>query len=711
MDLMPAAYARWNEALADEFFPPGHAGPVYLDPNDATLAELAASIGAEDDPATAFIDAVKETLWLEGHRQWLYWHDRWFAEWRATGEPGVPPMVALLACFVFASTRMFDDQSYYQPLAELLGVENTDSFREGYNLRVRHYWSALNRWVERMGRGRPTAFPQDIRTNVSLLLTQRFLSTAERAMLPAFFGRTRLVPAVPITIPEMEDHIRRNAHYLPEELKAEWQRHSYRFAEVASIEFESWTGAQSSNGNADAPDEATLLLALYFDRHNDSVQFPLAVTSSAAPAGEYFFQGVAEGSELIVAAIRDVGGRVTFDAGESERIARGPRLSADAMAALLSERVTLTNSGGFRLEREPAPIILFLPLSANSYIEAPGRRLPLGSRFSLLVSQEAAADPGVAVIVAGPTPETREGCPPGWRLYRDLELRTVPAVPSESAFAPLLARLLPRPQDAVIDLRGGIAVAGPTRAGRAWLACDPPSIVVSGATEDIEVQLHIHPADGAEGTVETLTDAGDGRFERPKRSTALPAGAHYLYATRGTSTIARQKLQLVSSNTPRIALRPLAHAFSSTAFDVVSARPAGLTRALRGGDWGDLPPTHPIPEEIHPPAVLDAPEPPDEPDVDTDTATLGTGRDMRPDRYRQQQRRRGKVVGPSGGSAGSLASRYRAEIAAAVADGVDSFKASDGTEWRVRYFEDKHEVAIGPRHGFVPCGRFRVSYD
>src|SRR5262245_46440502 len=144
--MLPGAYAYWNAALADEFFPFGHVGPVYLDPNDATLAELAANAASDGDPATVFIEAVKETLWLGGHGQWLYRHDRWFAQWQAAGELGVPPMVALLACFVFASARMVDDQRYYQPLAELLGVENTDSFREGYNDRVRYYWSALNRW-------------------------------------------------------------------------------------------------------------------------------------------------------------------------------------------------------------------------------------------------------------------------------------------------------------------------------------------------------------------------------------------------------------------------------------------------------------------------------------------------------------------------------------------------------------------------------------
>src|SRR6185312_8218939 len=104
-----------------------------------------------------------------------------------------------------------------------------------------------------------------------------------------------------------------------------------------------------------------------------------------------------------------------------------------------------------------------------------------------------------------------------------LQLSSVPTIDAESPFAAEIARLLPAPQAAVIDLRGGIPLAGPTRAGRAWLACDPPTVAVVGATEGAEVELHLHPADGAEGTVETLRAGRDGCFRRSGRGPALPA--------------------------------------------------------------------------------------------------------------------------------------------------------------------------------------------
>src|SRR4051812_47369426 len=117
---MPEAYERWNEALADEFFPPRHSGPVYLDPNDAALTELAASLNIDPDPVTAFVEAVKETLLLHVDLPFLYRHDQWFRRWASSQGDETPPMVALLALFVYASTQMVDDRGYYKPLADLL---------------------------------------------------------------------------------------------------------------------------------------------------------------------------------------------------------------------------------------------------------------------------------------------------------------------------------------------------------------------------------------------------------------------------------------------------------------------------------------------------------------------------------------------------------------------------------------------------------------
>jgi hypothetical protein len=697
---IPESYELWNEALADRFFPVGHEQPVFLDPDDATLADIAGGAG---DPVNWFVESVKETLWLPRPSSFLNWHDEWFEDWRSSRRDQTPPFVGLLALFSYASTRMKDDRGYYEPLCDLVGVGDVDAVSRCYNRRVRYYWSALNGWIETSRRGTPTAYPQDARANVSLLLTQRFLSAAERAMLPAFLERSGLTPGTTLTKPEMEDHIRRNVHHLPVELLGEWRRHPDRFAEISSIELESWTGRQ---GAGDITVEAPLLLGLYFDRRRGGVQFPFATTSAAAPQGEYFFQGASDESEVTRLAIAELGGTVIFDLDDGLRFARGPRLSTPAIAAVLNEDVEISSKSGFRLHRKPAKVILFLPLSANSYLEAPGRRLPLGSRFTLLATDEITHGEAFSELTAGAQSRAVEGLPAGWRLYRDVELRSLPQLSTHENLPKEIQRLAPLPHDAVIDIRGGIPVAGPTRAGRAWLAFLVPEVVVAGPLEDVEVQLHLRPYDGVEGAIETLRAVGDGSFVRSNTSSPLPAGDHQLFVVRQSKTLTQCKLRVVSSDTPRPESRSLAYSAASP-WRALSAGPEKEAPCnIRGAYWSDLRPTAGDPPITHPPVALTPPALPIE-EVEDHRAALGVTPDLRPEQYRRRLRPRRRVTLHSLGDT-SLPGRYGPQLAEAVASGADNFKAADGTTWRIRYF-DNGEIVVRPANVFVPMARFKVA--
>jgi hypothetical protein len=703
---IPSSYQQWNEALAERFFPEGQAQPVYLDPDDAALAEVAGTIGATGDPVDAFVESVKETLWLQQPSRFLHWHDEWFRDWRSSGRAQTPTVVALLALFSFASTRMEDDRAYYKPLCKLLAVRDVDGISRCYNARVRYYWSALNAWIESSRRGIPTAYPQDARANVSLLLTQRFLSAAERAMLLAFFALSGLTPGTSLTMPEMEDHIRRMAHHLPTELTGEWHRHPDRFAEVSAIELESWTGQHE--GTNDGTAEAPLLLGLYFDRRREGVQFPFATSSAAAPSGEYYFEGAPDESRLIQYAIDELGGAVTFDADDGLRFSRGPRLSAEGIAAILDEDVEIATKAGFGLRRKQSDVALFLPLSANSYLEAPGRRLPLGTRFTLLANAKITLEPTFSKLTAGAQPLAIDGCPQDWRLYRDVELRVLPESPGEGLPAEL-QRLLPLAHDAVIDLRGGIPLAGPTRAGRAWLAYRLPEIVVSGPEEDIEAQLHLRPSDGAEGTIESLTRGKDGAFLLPANGSSLPSGDHQLFIVRGSKTLAQKKLRVVSSNTPRAEFRGLAHA-DVTGWHALSAGQAQEARtSVRGARWAELEQANGEFEQIYPPASLKLATTPIE-EAEDEHAALGVMRDIRPEMYRRRRRPRRRAILHALGNDSSLPDLNGPELAEAAGSGAETFVAADGKTWCIRYFENG-EIVVRPPKGFVPLARFRLSRE
>jgi hypothetical protein len=349
---------------------------VYLDPDRDVIAELGSELGVPGDATDHFVESVRSTLLLATPRQFLDGHDQWFGQWMVKGpDSSTPPIVGLLSLFSYAATQMKNDRTYFPPLADLLGVDDVDALSGCYNRHVRYYWNGLNTWVERFGRGTPTAYPQDIRANVSLLLTQRFLSSGERAQLPEYFSSTGLAPGTSMPLSEMEDLLRRTRQLIPVDLRDEYARHPSRLAEVAVIELENWDG---SLARGEEVTSGRLLVGAYFDREGIKVDFPLAVAGESVPPGEFFFEGSALDSPAVAEAVTSLGGRLTFDAGEGIRFARGPRLSDYAIAKLLGEDVSLSDERGFNLTRTGSKILLLLPRGSRSYIESPGRVAPRG---------------------------------------------------------------------------------------------------------------------------------------------------------------------------------------------------------------------------------------------------------------------------------------------------------------------------------------------
>jgi hypothetical protein len=701
---LPRDYERWNAALADRFFPAGNPGQsAYLDPDHASLTQVGEALGVEGDPIEHFVASVIDTLVVERPRGFLRRHTIWLQEWARGDQSLTPPIVAVLSLFSYASTFMPDDRAYFPSLCDLLGIKDKNGLHHGYNRRVRHYWVALNAWIERTGRGIPTAYPQDWRANVSLLLTQRFLSAAERAQLPSFFAHTRLAPGTSMTTPEMEAHVRAHLHHLPRELHDEWRRHPTRFAEVAAIELESWTGRRQLE-EGESP-EAPLLLGAYFDPRGGAVDFPLAIRGEAVPGGEFFVEGAAHESPLIADLIDEIGGRVVFDTAGSTRFAQGARLSAKSIGLLLDEGVSLVNERTFTLARDPSKIVLLLPLGPRSYLEAPGRRAPLGSRFSVLVPGEMDKDPGFKQIARTAT-AIEVGVPPGWVLYRDLELTEVPDVPATSEFARELRSFVPIKEEATIDLRGGIAVAGPTRSGRAWLAASPPQIVVSSSKVGLSVELHVHPSDGTTASEESLVPAGDRVFARQRPGgDALPPGDHQVFAVANGAVLAQRKLRLVTSDTPRVAAATLGYSLKGeSARRALSAEPDPGEGSIRGAAWNGLTPVTPALASA-PPAFLGR-------ILDTEDNDSGAGSrlpaaDIRPDKHRRARRKRRATLTkvPTGG----IFEEYLGQIQDAIEREEDGFIAPDGRAWTIRYYDSGHFV-VRPIDALVPLANFSAEY-
>jgi hypothetical protein len=702
---LPSDYELWNDALAEHFFSAGQAGQAaYLDPDRATLTQIGEGLGLgmDGDPLEHFVASVIDTLVVRAPRRFLNRHEVWLHEWAHGDQSLTPPIIALLSLFSYASTLMRDDQSYFPSLCRLLGVGDRDGLADGYNRRVRYYWAALNSWIERTGRGTPTAYPQDFRANVSLLLTQRFLSAAERAQLPDFFARTQLVPGTSMTVSEMEDHVRRHLHHLPYELHGEQKRHPTRFAEVASIELESWTGRRTLE-DGEAP-EAPLLLGAYFDPRSAAVDFPLAITGEAVPGGEFFVEGAGHESALFSDLIGEVGGRVVFDAAGDTRFAQGTRLSPASIGALLDEGVTLVNDRGFKLSRDASLLVLLLPLSPRSYLEAPGRRAPLGSRFSVLVADEVDRDPVFKQMI-GTATATKEGAPAGWALYRDVELTEVPEIPATSEFARELRSFVPIKEEATIDLRGGLALAGPTRSGRAWLAARPPLIVVSSPRAGLSVELHLRPSDGTAPEEQQLVSEGDRVFSRgDSAGDALPPGDHQVFAAAKGSVLAQRKMRLVTSDTPRLPAAALGYSLDGqSAWRALSAEPEPGDHLVRGAAWEGLTPVDPPIASVPPVSLGRVVQPEDQ--AIGGAARQARASDIRPEKHRRQRRtRRAKLTRISSGNFD-----YMGHVRDAVEREEDGFTDPDGRAWSIRYF-DGGDIVVRPRDAFVPMARFSAEY-
>jgi hypothetical protein len=664
------------------------------------IAELGSELGVSGDATEHFVESVRSTLLLTRPRQFLDRHNYWFGHWMVKGpDSTTPPIVGLLSLFSYAATQMKNDRTYFPPLADLLGVDDVDALSGCYNRHVRYYWNGLNTWVERFGRGTPTAYPQDIRANVSLLLTQRFLSSGERAQLSEYFSDTGLAPGTSMPLSEMEDILKRTRHLIPMDLRDEYARHPSRLAEVAMIELENWDG---SVAGAEEATTGRLLVGAYFDREG-KVDFPLAVAGESVPPGEFFFEGSALDSPAVAEAVTSLGGRLTFDAGDGIRFARGPRLSDYGIAKLLGEDVSLSDERGFNLTRTGSEILLLLPRGSRSYIESPARLAPLGSPFTLLVTTRVADDPEFQDMIGRALPAQVSGVPRGMVMFRDLEFATVPAQPV-GQLRRLLRVLVPSQQDATVDIRGGIPLAGPSRSGRAWLACDPPEIVVSATVSPIEVFLHVRPAAGEAPSEEQLISARNGRYSSAGGS--IVAGDHQLFVIRDNKTLSQRKLRLVSSDLPRLPSAPLGHDLvGNIGWATLSADRAGPA-AVRGGSWDQLQaPVRPLPLE-HPPTRLE-PLAADTSDSTGERLTLAYVSDLRPDSYRRRRVRPKTMtqIGPSY----SVFTAYAERFEDAITEAKDEVATPDGRRWRLKYYEND-EVSIGPVVGFVPMTRYRLGY-
>ncbi|MGW6874662.1 hypothetical protein ACWGHA_20250 [Streptomyces xanthophaeus] len=194
---MDLSYQAWQQALADEFFGPQHAGhPTLLYVDGDVEQELMRRGGIGVPLAESVGLAIRASgpdpyAEIDNHRWRMRRQDR----------NGVPAFLPLLACSVLAATRMVHDQhhrasAYHARFSELLTGETGVLLSSNYEP-VSRMWQALASWQHSQGGARglctipsPSDLPPN-RGRIGFALSQALLSGRDRSQLPDIFTALR----------------------------------------------------------------------------------------------------------------------------------------------------------------------------------------------------------------------------------------------------------------------------------------------------------------------------------------------------------------------------------------------------------------------------------------------------------------------------------------------------------------------------------------
>ncbi len=511
-------YARWNAALASEFFGGRYGGrPVYVDLEEDTLGRLAAALELEDpdEAERQLVAAVAPTLGLAAGVALFGMHVRCLRAWRRRSERDTPPpIVAVLAFQSLVAEGMRGDQefrasNYYGRFLQAVDRDPDDrrlrsKVVRGFGADSGELWSALNRWIAEDSdtRGIPTAYSFDYRVHVGLPMSQALVRASDRSAIRSLFSDLGLRPGQGIAV---EDMIRLLEASLPDSrvsrgLKALCQQQDVvqRVAEVACVELQAWSGVvedASSSSRTMALSAALRRLPRRSLRIGLSVRCPEGVNELVVDPGS---------DEAGAAAVADTGGRLRL--GQRDDEDWRPVLSELSVPDLLFARLRV-GSGRFRAARDPRTLVVLARSAAGGRFRETDR-VRLGSEHLLLAVEpvRARVERELAVIARpGYRPyETLPGLPAGWIAFEGVEIVAI-----SDTTAPDLAALIPLAWTEVA-VEGGLRLPG--RAS--WHSSAPPEIratappgrvvalaVVREGTES--TQAGVEPLEGDAGPPET----------------------------------------------------------------------------------------------------------------------------------------------------------------------------------------------------------------
>lgn len=496
-----SAYDRWNRAIADVFYPTTNGPkPIFLDLEESRCAQIAEELEvSSDDVEEALSRAVAEHL-DHSAPNIFEWFDTYLDQWMAVsksadGEPGPPPVLALLAVFSLAAEHMSRDtrisaQNYYERLLHQLHLQEPDKQRLEKSFRdsSERLWHSLGMWLEANygQRGIPTAQPVGPRY-VGLPISQALLRDTDREALPSLFAYAGLTPHQKLLPEDLELQVDSwvESGDAPHRIERLWQRGGVprdALLSTATALLASWDGTlpaashPTSVPHRHAPSEAPLLALEPPDAFND-----LALTLLVR-SGRVLHESRA--------SINEAEDELYVDQLAGDLYSVGDPDSFDP-ASLLQTRLTVTlrPADGDPVQlpaRTPKSIVVFqADEDENLLPEVSAVRL--GVPAYVLASGEAAQ--AVATMlerVAAPgwerTDPERDGVPAEWTLFQNVRVMRVSAGiassdPALGRYRYELQALIP-PRTGTIQLVGGLRVLK-GRTCPAYISTRPPGFVVS----------------------------------------------------------------------------------------------------------------------------------------------------------------------------------------------------------------------------------------
>lgn len=571
-------YLRWNEWIAEAFYPESRAEPVptYLDFEGAPAARLASLSGhaSTDETATAVVEVVKSTL-PELGKKLFEQHERALRAWAlatkrelkddAQTSIAPPPVLPLLLSFVLAAEQMRGDSemgasNYYGRLGRVLQRDIAD-LRPSYQGSAERIWGALNAWLVEVDgrRGLPSAYSISTYRYVGIAVSQALVREADRSHLPDFFEFADLAPNSDVP-PEALEPLLRAWTAAPNGGATQQLRRLIendpsraRVAEVASVELAAWHG---NDGRAPASTRPQL-------RRPVTLRLQFGGVPLRQPRFTPILRVRADTPGLEARLLAEGGASIDLTL---ERLSPGayapPRSTVPRAADLLQSRLRYVVAGQ-TVERAPTPGIVFR--SDEFGVEFwETTTVVRGERLNVLVRSEFATDFEQVLREVSPTSWRRgkySELPKGWVLFEGVEVLRPPSQ-TASGKTKWLADLVTPVTSQHLSLHDGFRMPGTVR--QRWLTSAPPVVTASSdgaggfrVTIDRIPDMLDSIDSGTARSSRTTVFEGRGASTEPLiialQATALEAGTYeVVLRDGGKSTGVRQRRQFtLTSPVPR----------------------------------------------------------------------------------------------------------------------------------------------------------------